>query len=213
MYNWTPCPTCTTPNSYGYVCPDPIPPTDTHHHDYSSTFHSHAKCMFCERSTPTDWKPYRCCVCSEVSCSSMFTCVQDATFISVVTEQKFFFTNGDDRLWPLFNSVEKAMLQAAREANPQALTWDEIAKMMVEHVLIPSNQLRSDGTICRRCAENKFEATLMRWWIWYKKEHGITDNRVNCWYGFQCRTQNHIASHAERYISPSCCVKKCEYKP
>jgi len=142
----------------------------------------------------------------------MFTCVNDATFISAVTEQKFFFTNGDDRHWPLFNFVEKAMVQATRQANPQALTWDKIAEMMVEHVLIPSNQLRSDGTICRRCAENKFDATLMRWWIWYKKEHGIIDNRVNCWYGFQCRTQNHTDSHAERYIAPSWCVNKCEYK-
>ncbi|KAI5850045.1 hypothetical protein BZA05DRAFT_400727 [Tricharina praecox] len=194
---WRPCPTCVTPNPYGYVCPDPIPPIDTYHHDYSSIFHAHVKCTFCERATPTDWKPYKCSVCSDISCGAMFTCINETSYITAVPDQRFFSVS-DDRSWPFFNAVEKARLQDLRETHPEELSWEEIGKMIVDHILIPSNELRREQTLCRGCARNIFEGALMRWWIWYQKQHGIKDDRVKCWYGFQCRTQTHSRSHAER---------------
>ena len=43
----------------------------------------------------------------------------------------------------------------------------------------------------------------MDWWICEKHRSDVVDQRDNCWYGKNCRTQNHNPDHAAR-LSHSC---------
>lgn len=69
---WHPCPACTEGGEF--TCLAPITPSIDGHHVFSSWYQGHMKCTFCDRSVPTTWKPYRCDICSDVSCGNMFPC-------------------------------------------------------------------------------------------------------------------------------------------
>ncbi|GBE78054.1 hypothetical protein SCP_0109360 [Sparassis crispa] len=55
----------------------------------------------------------------------------------------------------------------------------------------------ADGWFCVGCVRELCRARLWRWWLARKQEE---DMRIeeDCWYGWNCRTQVHKASHATR---------------
>lgn len=80
------------------------------------------------------------------------------------------------------------------------ISWETIGAQLVQVILGPDHALEGVRNLCKGCASTMFEASLMRWWIWYQEHEHIADDRVNCWYGYTCRTQTHNRSHAARYV-------------
>ncbi|KAA8901867.1 hypothetical protein FN846DRAFT_104393 [Sphaerosporella brunnea] len=204
-FNWLPCPTCPSDNQHGYTCPDPIPPAESErgHRYYGTSFHDHVKCNWCERPTPTGWKPYKCSLCSETYCGNMFDCTanQLENYMAPVPEQTY--SGSQPNGWRKFNNFEKNRFTVYVAENE--ISWATIWTQVKEHILTVAGTLRRDQIICRRCYDSHLEYGLMNWWIWFQERNGIVDNRVKCWYGLNCRTQRHNDNHAAR-LNHACWV-------
>ncbi|KAF8247605.1 hypothetical protein K440DRAFT_295769 [Wilcoxina mikolae CBS 423.85] len=203
---WDPCECCFPDNEHGYICPRPMDGV----YDYvdrSSPFMDHVKCASCNRSIPIGWKPYQCDICTDVCCGSMFGCPEKAPgetrgYIASVEDQTFGPSNDGitaptDRRWRLFNRIEQERL--VKYVSGNGMSWEKtVGEQVVRQILIPGNHLLGVQNLCKACASNLFETNLMKWWIWYQENSQIEDERVKCWYGYQCRTQNHNSDHAKR---------------
>ena len=102
------------------------------------------------------------------------------------------------RQWISFGSVEQERLLNYVSRNN--ISWETIGAQVVQVILGPNRALEGVRNLCKGCASTMFEASLMRWWIWYQEHEHIADDRVNCWYGYTCRTQTHNRIHAARYV-------------
>jgi hypothetical protein len=197
-FSWAPCPTCPADNPHGYNCPDPIPSpgSDRRVRYYGPTFRNHVKCTFCENPLPTGWKPYKCDVCSDNHCGSMFECQVNLlhNYIAPVSDQTHALFEASTN-WRDFNPMEKARLLRYMDDND--IRWDDICQKVFDRIIL-SGSLRSDQNICLNCAISEFGHGLMTWWISYQETNGIVDDRVKCWYGYGCRTQMHNENHAAR---------------
>ncbi|KAF8533920.1 hypothetical protein BDD12DRAFT_462255 [Trichophaea hybrida] len=197
---WYPCECCSPDNELGYICPIPIDRI----YDYidrTSTFMDHVKCASCSRPIPIGWKPYQCDICTDVCCGNMFECPEKAPgYIASVEDQTFGPSNDEmttptDRPWMLFNRIEQERLV---KFVTDRMNWKTVGEQVVRQILIPGNHLLGVQHLCKACASNLFERHLMKWWIWRQENSQIEDERVKCWYGYQCRTQHHRPDHAER---------------
>jgi hypothetical protein len=198
IFAWAPCPTCPADNPHGYHCPDPIPQpaSDRLARHYGTTFRSHVKCSYCENPLPTGWKTYKCDVCNDKHCGNMFECQvnQQPNYIAPVPDQ-IHAQSAESVNWRNFNSMEKARVLKYIADND--IQWDTVCQQVFDRIL-RSGSLRGDQNICLSCATTHFELVLMHWWITYQEANGIVDDRVQCWYGYGCRTQMHNENHAAR---------------
>ncbi|KAF3920603.1 hypothetical protein ABW21_db0202338 [Orbilia brochopaga] len=213
--DWSPCPCCDGQNPL-YVCPEPIFPGDATE-PWTTEFRRHRRCRDCERELPHDvnadaLRPTRCAFCGNNYCNDVFVgCMQNSTLRCLRETGINGGTNRDNfPLWFQDNAYERGLFMRWVHSDTNNHTMESIGEEMRDWMFrmygdtIPIGQAANvepvtrDSYICGRCDSLVWDRFLTDFMISQRERLGWVDNRPNCWYGKNCRTQRHNLDHCAR---------------
>eukprot|EP00742_Colponemidia_sp_Colp-10_P007413 GILJ01007980.1.p1 GENE.GILJ01007980.1~~GILJ01007980.1.p1 ORF type:complete len:538 (+),score=49.30 GILJ01007980.1:40-1614(+) len=195
------CLQCATPAADGYQCDQNSP--------------SHETCRYCYRPFPkrANADNIQCVGCKSHFCEqywgtcpnkgpiSNFSKLSDHTFAALPAN--VLYSNPYERqvLEQVLTNKGKSVQDMFQEMLVQ-LDANNWSYPFSQHVLgvVASSAVKSDSYLCTRCAAVVFLD------LCYRYRQSLNDdelpaeaqNRSNCWYGKNCRTQTHNLNHAKR---------------